>query len=64
MPRSRKQKEVNNENRIDYVEHVRTAWNYINHEGNAAKYAERDIETIKTSILNTAQKYGVELEVT
>ncbi len=53
--------QANNEANIDYTEHVRTAWSYINK--NAAKYADDDLKIIKNSIINTAKKYGVEIEV-
>lgn len=36
---------------IDNEEHIRAAWNYINKEKNAGKYASKDLSTIKNKIL-------------
>lgn len=62
MRRNRNHQQTKNETSIDYVEHVQTAWNYIN--ANAGKFATEDANTIRNSILNAAKRYGVEIEVT
>lgn len=62
MRRKTKRQDAKNEATIDYVEHVRTAWNYMN--SNAEKFAAEDAQTIRNSILNAANKYGVEIEAT
>lgn len=46
---------------IDTPEHVRAAWNYINHKDNAAKYDAGEVETIKNRIKKAAKKHGVEI---
>lgn len=46
---------------IDTPEHVRAAWNYINHKDNAAKYEASEVETIKQRIKRAAGKHGVEI---
>jgi hypothetical protein len=46
---------------IDTPEHVRAAWNYINHKDNAAKYDADDQRTIKDRIKRAAKKHGVEI---
>ena len=46
---------------IDTPEHVRAAWNYINHKDNAAKYDADDQRTIKERIKRAAKKHGVEI---
>ena len=46
---------------IDSPEHVRAAWNYINHKDNAAKYDADEVETIKMRIKRAAKKHGVEI---
>jgi len=45
---------------IDTPEHVRAAWNYINHKDNAAKYDADEVKTIKDRIRRAAKKHGVE----
>jgi hypothetical protein len=62
MRRKPKCQAVPGESSIDYVEHVRTAWKYIN--ANAGKFAAEDANAIRNSILKAAQKYGVEIEAT
>jgi len=52
---------TNNKYPIDTPEHVRAAWNYINHKENAAKYESLDVETIKSRIKQAAKKHGVEI---
>jgi hypothetical protein len=52
---------VNNKYPIDTPEHVRAAWNYINHKDNAAKYDKQEVETIKARIKRAAKKHGVEI---
>lgn len=47
---------------VDTPEHVRAAWNYINHEDNAAKYEAEEVKTIKSRIKKAAQKHGVEIQ--
>lgn len=47
---------------IDTPEHVRAAWNYINHKDNAAKYDAGEVKTIKGRITRAAKKHGVEIE--
>ncbi|MDQ6785221.1 MAG: hypothetical protein M3033_00180 [Acidobacteriota bacterium] len=46
---------------IDTPEHIRAAWNYINHKDNAAKYDAGEVETIKDRIKQSAKKHGVEI---
>ncbi len=53
--------EVNNKYPIDTPEHVRAAWNYINHQDNAAKYESDEVEKIKGHIKRAAKKHGVEI---
>lgn len=52
---------VNNKYPIDTPEHVRAAWNYINHKDNAAKYDKDEVDLIKKRIKQAAQKHGVEI---
>ncbi len=52
---------TNNKYPIDTPEHVRAAWNYINHTDNAAKYEISEVETIKNRIKQAAKKHGVEI---
>ena len=52
---------TNNKYPIDTPEHVRAAWNYINHRDNAAKYEADEVETIKSRIKRAAKKHGVEI---
>ena len=53
--------ETNNKYPIDTPEHVRAAWNYINHKDNAAKYEAGEVETIKSRIRRAAKQHGVEI---
>jgi hypothetical protein len=53
--------ETNKKYPIDTPEHVRAAWNYINHKDNAAKYDGGEVETIKNRIKQAAKKHGVEI---
>jgi hypothetical protein len=53
--------ETNNKYPIDTPEHVRAAWNYINHKDNAAKYDADEVESIKNRIKQAAQNHGVEI---
>ncbi|MFN8445895.1 MAG: DUF6582 domain-containing protein [Caldilineaceae bacterium] len=53
---------VNNKYPIDTPEHVRAAWNYINHKDNAAKYDKEEVELIKKRIKQAAKKHGVEID--
>jgi hypothetical protein len=52
---------VNNKYPIDTPEHVRAAWNYINHKDNAAKYDAGEVETIKNRIKRAAKKHDIEI---
>lgn len=52
---------VNNKYPIDTPEHVRAAWNYINHKDNAAKYDKDEVDLIKKRIKQAAKKHGVEI---
>jgi hypothetical protein len=52
---------VNKKYPIDTAEHVRAAWSYINHHGNAAKYEADEVRTIKERIKRAARKHGVEI---
>lgn len=52
---------VNNKYPIDTPEHVRAAWNYINHKDNAAKYDKDEVALIKKRIKQAAKKHGVEI---
>ena len=47
---------------IDSAEHVRTAWSYINHKDNAAKYDKDEVKTIKDRIMKAAKQQGVEID--
>ncbi len=52
---------TNNKYPIDTPEHVRAAWNYINHKDNAAKYDTDEVETIKNRIRRAAKKHSVKI---
>jgi flagellar biosynthesis protein FlhB len=52
---------TNNKYPIDTPEHVRAAWNYINHKENAAKYDADEVDLIKQRIKGAAKKHGVEI---
>ena len=52
---------TNNKYPIDTPEHVRAAWNYINHHDNAAKYDADEVKLIKEHIKRAAKKYDVEI---
>lgn len=47
---------------IDTPEHVRAAWNYINHKDNAAKYDSDEVELIKSRIKRAAKKHEIEID--
>jgi hypothetical protein len=53
---------TNNKYPIDTPEHVRAAWNYINHKDNAAKYDKDEVELIKSRIEKAANHHNVEIE--
>jgi hypothetical protein len=53
---------VNKKYPVDTPEHIRTAWSYINHKDNAAKYEAKDVKTIKGRIKRAAKKHGVEIQ--
>ncbi len=46
---------------IDTPEHVRAAWNYINHKDNAAKYDADEAELIKSRIKKAAKHHDVKI---
>ncbi len=46
---------------VDTSEHIRAAWNFINHVDNAAKYEKAEVSQIKERIKKAAQKHGVEI---
>lgn len=52
---------TNNKYPIDTPEHVRAAWNYINHENNAAKYDADEVKAIKDRIKRAAKQHGVKI---
>jgi len=52
---------TNNKYPIDTEEHVRAAWNYINHKDNAAKYDKDEVQTIKGRIKTAAKKFDIEI---
>ncbi len=54
--------ETNKKYPIDTPQHVRSAWSYINHEDNAAKYDKDEVETIKDRIMKAAKKHDVEID--
>lgn len=54
--------ETNKKYPIDTPQHVRSAWSYINHEDNAAKYDKDEVEAIKSRIERAAKEHGVEIE--
>lgn len=47
---------------IDSAAHVRSAWGYIHHKDNAAKYDPDEVETIKARIKRAAKRYDVEID--
>lgn len=53
---------TNNKYPIDTPEHVRAAWNYINHKDNAAKYDANEVKTIKDRIRRAAKNHGVNID--
>ena len=53
---------TNNKYPIDTPEHIRAAWNYINHKDNAAKYDQDEVELIKKRIKNAAQKHDIKID--
>lgn len=52
---------TNNKYPINTPEHVRAAWNYINHKDNAAKYDADEVDLIKQRIKRAARKHDVEI---
>ncbi len=52
---------TNNKYPIDTAEHVRAAWSYINHKGNAAKYDKDELKLIKDRIKKAAKKHDVQI---
>ncbi len=52
---------TNNKYPIDTPEHVRAAWNYINHRDNTAKYDADEAKLIKERIKRAAKKHDVEI---
>jgi hypothetical protein len=53
---------VNKKYPIDTPQRVRSAWSYINHKDNAAKYDADEVAQIKSRITRAAKKHGVEIE--
>lgn len=53
---------TNNKYPIDTPQHIRSAWSYINHQDNAAKYDTDEVESIKRRIMRAAKKHGVEID--
>ena len=53
---------TNNKYPIDTPEHVRAAWNYINHRDNAAKYDQDEVALIKDRIKRAAKHHDIEIE--
>ncbi len=47
---------------LENAGHVRSAWSYINHPRNAAKYRADEVETIKGRIRRAAKKFDVEIQ--
>lgn len=41
---------------IDTPDHIRTAWGYIHHKDNAAKYDADEVETIKNRIRSGSEE--------
>lgn len=52
---------TNNKYPLDSPQNVRSAWSYIHHKDNAAKYDSDEVETIKGRIRRAAEKHGVEI---
>ena len=52
---------TNNKYPIDTPSHIRSAWSYINHEDNAAKYDADEVKTIKNRIKRAARKLDIEI---
>ncbi len=52
---------VNKKYPIDTPEHIRAAWNYINHKNNAAKYDAGEVEIIKNRIKRAAKQHDLEI---
>ena len=46
----------------DTAEHVRAAWDYINHKDNAAKDDKDEVELIKGRIKRAAKEFDVKIE--
>lgn len=53
---------VNNTYPIDTPKHIRSAWSYINHKDNVAKYDKDEVETIKDRIMKAAKRHDVEID--
>ena len=53
---------TNNKYPIDTPQHVRAAWNYINHQDNAAKYSPDEVKMIKDRIKKAAKKHKIEID--
>ena len=52
---------VNNKYPLDSEKHVRAAWSYINHEDNAEKYDNDEVDLIKDRIKRAAKKHDIEI---
>jgi hypothetical protein len=47
---------------IDTDQHIRTAWSYINHKDNAAKYDKDEVTAIKNRIKRAAKEHDIDIE--
>ncbi len=52
---------VNKKYPIDTPRHIRAAWSYIHHPGNAAKYDRADVRKIEARIRRAARKHHIEI---
>ena len=52
---------VNHKYPIDNEEHVRSAWSYINHNDNTAKYDKDEVTLMKDRFKKAAKKYDIEI---
>lgn len=54
---------VNKKYPLNTEKHIRTAWSYIHHDENAAKYARDELKTIKDRIKRAARKHDIEIDL-
>lgn len=47
---------------VDTPEHIRAAWNYINHKDNAARYEAEEVAVIKERIKEVARKRHIKIQ--